>query len=92
MRKTWKSIDINPYEDFQIEANVQKVDGLNNNSYGIFWGGDDRLIPVKQGERLSRALPDSQLIVLDGAGHPCYLDKPLDFHRELLQFLRGLDF
>ncbi len=58
----------------------------------IFWGGDDRLIPVKQGEQLSRAMPDSQLIVLDGASHPCYLDKPLDFHRELLQFLRGLSY
>lgn len=41
MRKTWKSIDINQYEDFRIEALIQKVDGLNNNSYGIFWGGDD---------------------------------------------------
>ena len=58
----------------------------------IFWGRDDRLIPLKQGEQLNRALPASQLVVLDGAGHPCYLDKPLDFHRELLQFLRGLSF
>ena len=58
----------------------------------IFWGSGDRIIPVKQGEQLSRAISGSQLIVLDGAGHPCYLDQPLDFHRELLQFLRGLRF
>ena len=58
----------------------------------IFWGGEDRLIPIRQGEQLNRVMPDSQLIVLDGASHPCYLDKPVDFHRELLQFLRGLDF
>ncbi len=58
----------------------------------IFWGGDDRLIPVAQGEQLNRAMPASQLIVLEGASHPCYLDKPLEFHRELLQFLRGLKF
>ncbi len=58
----------------------------------IFWGRDDRLVPLKQGEKLNRVLPDSQLVVLDDASHPCYLDKPVDFHRELLQFLRGLSF
>ncbi len=58
----------------------------------IFWGRNDRLVPVKQGERLNGALADSRLVVLEDASHPCYLDKPLDFHRELLQFLRGLSF
>ena len=58
----------------------------------IFWGRDDRIVPLKQGEKLNRAMPDSQLVVLDDASHPCYLDQPLDFHRELLQFLRGLSF
>ena len=58
----------------------------------IFWGENDRLIPVKQGRELGRALPDSRLVVLEGASHPCYLDRPLDFHRELLHFLRGLSF
>lgn len=58
----------------------------------IFWGGNDRLIPIKQGEQLNRAMADSRLVVLEDASHPCYLDKPLDFHRELLQFLAGLSF
>ena len=58
----------------------------------IFWGSDDKIVPLKQGEQLSRAMPNSRLVVLDGASHPCYLDRPLDFHRELLQFLAGLQF
>ena len=58
----------------------------------IFWGSEDRIIPLKQGQQLGRAMPNSRLFVLDGASHPCYLDKPLDFHRELLQFLQGLSF
>ena len=58
----------------------------------IFWGSEDRIIPLKQGQQLSRAMPNSRLFVLEGASHPCYLDKPLDFHRELLQFLQGLSF
>ncbi len=58
----------------------------------IVWGSEDRLIPVKQAQYLNRAMVNSQLVVLDGASHPCYLDKPLDFHRELLQFLNSLTF
>ncbi|MEM7354125.1 MAG: alpha/beta hydrolase [Acidobacteriota bacterium] len=58
----------------------------------IFWGENDQVIPLKQGEQLNRTLPNSRLVVLEGAKHPCYLDRPLDFHRELLQFLRSLRF
>lgn len=58
----------------------------------IFWGDNDRIIPLKQGEQLKRAMTNSRLVVLEGAEHPCYLDRPLDFHRELLQFLRSLKF
>jgi len=58
----------------------------------IFWGEKDAIIPVKQGEQLNRAMANSRLVVLEDAQHPCYLDKPLDFHRELLQFLRSLSF
>ncbi len=58
----------------------------------IFWGEKDAVIPVKQGEQLNRTMANSRLVVLEDAQHPCYLDKPLDFHRELLQFLRSLSF
>ncbi|MEM7582149.1 MAG: alpha/beta fold hydrolase [Acidobacteriota bacterium] len=58
----------------------------------IFWGSQDRVIPIKQGEQLNRVMPNSRLVVIDGAQHPCYLDQPFEFHRELLQFLRGLSY
>ncbi|NXK88230.1 ABHEA protein, partial [Formicarius rufipectus] len=35
-------------------------------------------------------LPEHRVVVLPGAGHACYLDKPEDFHRALLAFLRQL--
>ncbi len=74
-----------------VEAHLQGIEGSKVPTL-IFWGSDDRIIPLKQGQQLSRALPASRLVVLDGASHPCYLDRPLDFHRELLQFLAGLRF
>jgi pimeloyl-ACP methyl ester carboxylesterase len=33
---------------------------------------------------------DSRLVVLKGARHPCYLDRPDEFHEALIQFLRAL--
>lgn len=56
----------------------------------IVWGSEDKLLPVKQSNRLSKALPASRRVILEGASHPCYLDRPIDFHRELLLFLGGL--
>ncbi|XP_063020677.1 protein ABHD14A [Melospiza melodia melodia] len=35
-------------------------------------------------------LPKHRVAVLSGAGHACYLDKPEEFHRALLGFLRQL--
>lgn len=36
-------------------------------------------------------LPKHQVLVLQGAGHACYLDKPSKWHSELLAFLQQLE-
>ncbi|XP_044512859.1 protein ABHD14B [Gracilinanus agilis] len=35
-------------------------------------------------------LPNHKVMVMAGAGHPCYLDKPDEWHSGLLDFLNGL--
>ena len=74
-----------------IPAHLAKLEGSRIPTL-IFWGERDRIVPVKHGEQMSRVMPNSRLVVLKDAQHPCYLDRPLDFHRELLQFLAGLSF
>ncbi|KAI5174450.1 Protein Abhd14B [Manis pentadactyla] len=37
-----------------------------------------------------KQLPNHRALVLEGAGHPCYLDKPEEWHKGLLDFLQGL--
>ncbi|XP_058535065.1 putative protein-lysine deacylase ABHD14B [Ochotona princeps] len=37
-----------------------------------------------------KQLPNHRVLVLEGAGHPCYLDKPEEWHTGLLHFLQGL--
>lgn len=41
--------------------------------------------------RSLRHLPEHRVAVVPDAGHACYLDKPEDFHRALLGFLRQLE-
>uniref|UniRef100_A0A2K5QWD6 Putative protein-lysine deacylase ABHD14B n=1 Tax=Cebus imitator TaxID=2715852 RepID=A0A2K5QWD6_CEBIM len=36
-------------------------------------------------------LPNHQVLIMKGAGHPCYLDKPEEWHTGLLDFLQGLE-
>ncbi len=53
----------------------------------LIWGENDRVVPRRHADELGRALKRSRTVLLPGAGHPSYLDRPEDFHRELLAFL-----
>ncbi|MEW6742079.1 MAG: alpha/beta fold hydrolase [Planctomycetota bacterium] len=53
----------------------------------VVWGGADRVLPVAQAEKLARLMPDARTVIIEGADHACYLDKPEEFHKALLDFL-----
>ena len=54
----------------------------------VVWGENDQVIPVSQASVLAEAL-DGATLILSGASHPCYLDRPDEFHRALLDFIGG---
>jgi pimeloyl-ACP methyl ester carboxylesterase len=56
----------------------------------IVWGEKDQIIPVSKSDALAAAIEDAKRVILKGATHPCYLDRPDEFHRELLDFLDAL--
>lgn len=55
----------------------------------VVWGADDPLIPASEAPVLAGALNGTTLI-LTGAGHPCYLDRPDEFHRGVVEFVQRL--
>ena len=55
----------------------------------VVWGEEDQVIPVAQASVLANAL-NGDTLILAGASHPCYLDRPDEFHRALLDFVGGL--
>lgn len=56
----------------------------------LIWGSADRVIPPAQAKVLLKHLHGAREVVLEGAGHPSYLDQPKRFHETLLGFLEGL--
>ncbi len=56
----------------------------------IIWGEKDEIIPMAKSDALAAVLEDAKRVILKDAGHPCYIDRPEEFHRELLSFLKSL--
>jgi pimeloyl-ACP methyl ester carboxylesterase len=53
----------------------------------LIWGANDPIFPVENATSAHRLLPDSKLIVLEGAGHTPQAERPDQFNRAVLDFL-----
>jgi pimeloyl-ACP methyl ester carboxylesterase len=53
----------------------------------IVWGRQDRLVPLECGERYQKAIPGSQLVVIDNCGHAPQVEKPEEFVKIAVDFL-----
>ena len=53
----------------------------------IIVGEHDRLTPPHAAERMAAALPDSELVVLEGAGHTSMAERPDEFNEHLRAFI-----
>lgn len=54
----------------------------------LVWGNHDRIVPLQIGERLHRSIPNSELVVINDAGHVPQEEKPeatLEAIRKFLQ-------
>ncbi len=51
------------------------------------WGENDRVIPLSHADMLVSATSGTRKVVLKGASHPCYVDDPEHFNRELVAFM-----
>jgi abhydrolase domain-containing protein 14 len=57
----------------------------------LIWGDKDTIFPVEQkGREIKEMLPHSKLLIVKGARHPVYLDRPNEFHELLFDFIEEL--
>ena len=57
----------------------------------IVWGGADTICPPAHADLLARSIKGSTKLVLEGAPHPCYLERTEEFHDALVDFLARID-
>lgn len=53
-------------------------------------GSDDSITPPADAEAMRAKIGGSRLVVLEGAGHLSNVERPEEFNRALVEFLRGL--
>jgi len=57
----------------------------------LVWGEKDNVFPLEEhGRQLKNKLPHAKLIIIKGAGHAAYLDKPEEFNDLLVDFLEEI--
>ena len=53
-------------------------------------GGEDSITPPADSEAMSAKIEGARLVVVEGAGHLSNVERPEEFDRALVEFLRGL--
>ncbi len=53
----------------------------------VIWGAEEAFFPVAHGERAAALIPNSELLVLAGAGHLPWMEKPVEFVKAVEEFL-----
>lgn len=53
------------------------------------WGSNDQVVLVTQAERLCHWMPNAHKVILENAGHACYMRATAEFHQHLLRFVES---
>lgn len=78
MRQTFVAC-VNEYLDHLLPKIEQEI--------LLIWGENDTATPLDQGKRMEKLFKKSALVVIDGAGHYAFLDKPKHFTSILKAYL-----
>ncbi|MFB2968183.1 alpha/beta fold hydrolase [Aerosakkonema sp. BLCC-F183] len=64
---------------------TQQLQGIQLPTLAI-WGSNDTIVPVAIADELLKAMPNADKIVLENAGHACYMRATDEFHQHLIKF------
>ncbi len=73
-----------------IDEHGDALDGSSVRTL-VVWGTEDDVFPVEEAAPFAARFEDAETLLLEGASHPAYLDRPDAFHAALVRFARGDD-
>ena len=56
----------------------------------LVWGSKDHVVPIALSKEYASIIPASRLEIVDGSGHPVYIEKPAEFVKITVDFLKNL--
>jgi pimeloyl-ACP methyl ester carboxylesterase len=56
----------------------------------VYWGTEDRLVPVRDAARFGELIPGARVVVLEETGHMAMLERPSHFNPGVAEFLAGI--
>lgn len=71
-----------------VEENLDGVLDKIENETLIIYGKNDKETPIYMAKRLYRGIKNSEIKIIDGAGHFSFIDKPFTFYGEVKGFLQ----
>ncbi|MCL1468663.1 alpha/beta fold hydrolase [Argonema galeatum] len=51
------------------------------------WGSNDRIVSVEEADKLLKVMPNGEKVILQNAGHACYMRATDEFHEHLIKFI-----
>lgn len=69
-----------------VEENIERLKTLKVPVL-IVWGTKDNIAPIVNAHTLDKEIPNSRLVIIEGAPHPAYLAQPELWHAELIKFM-----
>ncbi len=72
-----------------IDMNEDQLDKIKTPTL-VVWGEKDHVFPLAQADLLIKKIAGAKKVVLEGAQHPCYLDQPEQFNKELIDFAASI--
>jgi pimeloyl-ACP methyl ester carboxylesterase len=55
----------------------------------LYWGRQDRIVPVRDAGRFLACIPGARCVILDDTGHMAMLERPQRFNADVTAFLAG---
>ena len=78
MRESFKKIVSEHLDEYLSKIQNQTL---------IVFGNKDIETPLYMAKKLNCGIKNSKLVIIDGAGHFCFIDKPAKFNTEVKEFL-----
>ncbi|MBD2482830.1 alpha/beta fold hydrolase [Planktothrix sp. FACHB-1365] len=73
-----------------IPQMVEHLQGISLPTLAI-WGSNDRIVPLDHAKLLQQFMPNVQIVILEQAGHACYMKATPKFHEHLMEFVNRIN-